>query len=74
MEQMTGLEVQTELLKVSPLTHVIIITGRRDPTAERNAEQAGATAFFTKPFDDKNFCAPFMLRWSQRRGDKRSLM
>ncbi len=55
MAQMTGLEVQAELAKLSPRTRVIIMTGRRDLTAERTALESGATAFFIKPFDDDKF-------------------
>ena len=55
MEQMTGLEVQAKLVKLSPRTRVIIMTGRKDPAAEQTAKQFGATAFFIKPFDDEEF-------------------
>ena len=55
MEEMNGLEVQAELSKVSPRTRVIIMTGRKDPTAEKTAMQLGAAAFFIKPFDDEHF-------------------
>ena len=55
MEQMTGLEVQAELAKLSPQTRVIIMTGRKDPAAEQTAKQLGAAAFFIKPFDDEEF-------------------
>jgi FixJ family two-component response regulator len=55
MEQMTGLEVQAELVKLSPQTRVIVMTGRKDPAAERTARELGATAFFIKPFDDEEF-------------------
>lgn len=57
MEQMTGLEVQAKLLKLSPQTRVIIMTGRKDPAVEQTAMQFGASAFFTKPFDDEQFLA-----------------
>ena len=57
MEQMTGLEVQAKLLKLSPQTRVIIMTGRKDPAVEQTAMQLGASAFFTKPFDDEQFLA-----------------
>ena len=57
MEQMTGLEVQAKLAKLSPATRVIIMTGRKDPAAEQTAMQFGASAFFTKPFDDEEFLA-----------------
>jgi FixJ family two-component response regulator len=55
MEQMTGLEVQVNLSKLSPRTRVIVITGRKDPAVEKTATELGASAFFTKPFDDEQF-------------------
>ncbi len=55
MKEMTGLEVQAQLSARSPDTRVIIITGRKDSTAKRNALHLGAIAFFTKPFDDNQF-------------------
>ena len=55
MEQMTGLEVQSKLARTSPLTRVIIMTGRKDPAVEQVAMESGASAFFMKPFDDEEF-------------------
>src|SRR5689334_1625263 len=55
MEPMTGMEVLTHLCAQSPQTHVIFITGREDETAEQTVKQAGAFAFFMKPFDDNEF-------------------
>src|SRR3954468_1730838 len=55
MEGMTGLEVQAELRKLSPHTRVIIMTGREDTNSRATATDLGAAAFFTKPFDDKQF-------------------
>ena len=55
MEQMTGLEVQARLARTSPLTRVIIMTGRKDPAVEQLAMESGACAFFMKPFDDEEF-------------------
>lgn len=55
MEQMTGLEVQAKLSRMSPATRVIVMTGRKDPAAEQVALQFGAVAFFVKPFDDEEF-------------------
>lgn len=55
MDQMTGLEVQSKLSRLSPATRVIVITGRKDPAAEQVALQFGAVAFFVKPFDDEEF-------------------
>jgi FixJ family two-component response regulator len=57
MEQMTGLEVQAKLHRISPRTRVIIMTGRKDPGAEKTALEFGAEAFFLKPFDDEEFLA-----------------
>jgi FixJ family two-component response regulator len=57
MEQMTGLEVQAKLARISPGTRVIIMTGRKDPGAEKTARDFGAVAFFLKPFDDEEFLA-----------------
>lgn len=55
MEQMTGLEAQAHLCARSPQTRVIVITGREDRAAQATAMQAGAFAFFIKPFDDDQF-------------------
>jgi two-component system response regulator FixJ len=52
MPQMSGLEVQSRLSQVSPSTRVIIFTGKDDPLVRSTALNAGALAFFTKPFDD----------------------
>lgn len=57
MEQMTGLEVQAKLRRLSPETRVIVMTGHQDPAVEEMAMNAGAAAFFTKPFDDEEFLA-----------------
>jgi FixJ family two-component response regulator len=55
MEEMSGLELQTQLAGLSPGTRVIVITGRDDPAAKLTALQLGVIAFFTKPFDDDQF-------------------
>jgi len=58
MEGMTGLEVQAQLRQLSPHTRVIIMTGREGATTRSSAADMGASAFFTKPFDDEQFlCA-----------------
>lgn len=57
MEQMNGLEVQEQLRALSPSTRVIIITGRVDHAATHAALDAGAIAFFIKPFDGEEFLA-----------------
>jgi FixJ family two-component response regulator len=55
MEGMTGLEVQAQLRELSPRTRVIIMTGREGATTRSAAAEMGASAFFTKPFDDEQF-------------------
>jgi FixJ family two-component response regulator len=55
MEPMTGMELLAHLRAQSPQTRVIFITGREDETAELTVKQAGAFAFFMKPFDDNEF-------------------
>ncbi len=55
MGQISGLEVQAKLAKLSPQTRVIIMTGRKDPGVEQTAREFGAFAFFIKPFDDQMF-------------------
>ena len=55
MPVMSGLEVQSRLRQISPSTRVIIFTGKEDPLVRSAALNAGASAFFTKPFDDEEF-------------------
>jgi FixJ family two-component response regulator len=55
MEEMDGLEIQTEVSRISAKTRVIIITGDIDPVTKTAALNAGAIAFFIKPFDDEEF-------------------
>ena len=53
MPQMSGLEVQSRLGKISPSTRVIVLTGKDDPLVRSTAMNAGASAYLTKPFDDE---------------------
>jgi FixJ family two-component response regulator len=55
MPAMSGLEVQSRLREISPSTRVIIFTGKEDPLVRSTALNAGASAFFSKPFDDEEF-------------------
>lgn len=55
MEQMTGLEVQSKLARLSPQTQMIVMTGRGDPGVKQTATDLGAAAYFVKPFDDEEF-------------------
>jgi FixJ family two-component response regulator len=61
MPQMNGLEVQSQLREVSPSTRVIIFTGKDDPLVRSTALNAGALAFFTKPFDDEEILTAVRL-------------
>ena len=55
MGEMTGMELFVHLCAKSPKTRVIFITGQEDPAARATVLQAGAFAFFLKPFDDTAF-------------------
>jgi FixJ family two-component response regulator len=57
MERMTGMELLAHLCARSPGTRVIFITAHEDAAAEATVMQAGAFAFFTKPFDNTRFLA-----------------
>lgn len=57
MENMTGLELLAHMCARSPQTRIIFITGHEDEAAERMVLQAGAFAFFVKPFENKRFLA-----------------
>jgi two-component system response regulator FixJ len=61
MPQMNGLEVQSQLCKVSPSTRVIIFTGKDDPLVRSTALNAGASAFLTKPFHDEELLTAVRL-------------
>lgn len=53
MPDMNGLEVQEVLVKDSPETHIIFISGRDDSSVRQTALEAGAFGFLSKPFDDE---------------------
>jgi len=57
MPDMNGLEVQTRLRTVSPSTRVIMLTANDDPSIRRMAMNAGASAFFIKGVQSKEFLA-----------------
>ena len=61
MDEMTGMELMAHLCAKSPQTRVIFITGREDRSAEATVKQAGAYAFFHKPFDDEQFLSSVRL-------------
>jgi two-component system response regulator FixJ len=57
MPDMNGLEVQTQLQRVSPSTRVIVLTAKDDPSVRRKAMNAGASAFFIKGVESGEFLA-----------------
>jgi len=57
MPQMSGLEVQTRLRRVSPATRVIVLTSNDDPSARVMAMNAGASGFFVKGVESGEFLA-----------------
>ena len=57
MPDMNGLEVQTQLRRVSPSTRVIVLTAKDDPSVRRMAMNAGASAFFIKGVESGEFLA-----------------
>jgi two-component system, LuxR family, response regulator FixJ len=67
MPQMSGLEVQSRVGKISPSTRVIIFTGKADALVRSTALNAGASAFFTKPFDDEELLTAVRLALASAR-------
>ena len=57
MPEMSGLEVQSRLGRISPSTRVIVLTARDDPSVRRMAMNAGASAFFIKGVESGEFLA-----------------
>ena len=57
MPEMSGLEVQTRLRRISPSTRVIVLTAKDDPSVRRIAMNSGASAFFLKGVESGEFLA-----------------
>ena len=57
MPEMSGLEVQRRLRRISPLTRVIILTAKDDLSVRRMAMNSGASAFFIKGVESGEFLA-----------------
>jgi FixJ family two-component response regulator len=70
MESMTGMELLAHLCARSPQTRVIFITGHADHAAESTVMQAGAFAFFNKPFDDEKFLAAVRRAFNHSSSEK----
>jgi FixJ family two-component response regulator len=64
MPLMNGLEVQSRIRELSPSTRVIMFTGKDDSLVRCTCLKAGASAFFTKPFDDEEFLTAIRLALS----------
>ena len=65
MDRITGMEVFAHLCARSPQARTIFITGREDRAARATVMQAGAFAFFIKPFDDAQFLQAVRRAFSQ---------
>jgi FixJ family two-component response regulator len=57
MPEMNGLEVQSQLRRLSPSTRVIVLTAKDDPSVRRIALNAGASAFLLKGIESGEFLA-----------------
>lgn len=55
MEEMTGMELLAHLCAKSRETRVIFMSAHEDSAAKATVMQAGALAFFIKPFHDEYF-------------------
>ncbi len=51
MPDMNGVELLQQIQKITPSTHVIMITGLGDMEVAKKCMQLGAKDFITKPFD-----------------------
>jgi two-component system response regulator FixJ len=66
MDRITGMELLAHLCARSPRVKAIFITGREDAAARATVMQAGAFAFFIKPFDDVQFLQAVRRAFSHR--------
>src|SRR3954447_22217801 len=57
MPHMNGLEVQTQLRRISPSTRVIVLSSKDDRSIRQIAMNAGAFAFFNKGVESGDFLA-----------------
>ena len=72
MDNMTGMELLAHLCARSPSTRVIFVTGHEDHAAETTVMQAGAFAFFIKPFDNARFLGAVQRALNQTSPEKNS--
>jgi FixJ family two-component response regulator len=74
MDKMTGMVLLAHLCARSPKTRVIFITGREDHAAETTVMQAGAFAFFVKPFDKNGFLVAVRNAFGRTSPEKEEVM
>ena len=72
MDNMTGMELLAHLCARSPSTRVIFVTGHEDHAAETTVMQAGAFAFFIKPFDNARFLGAVQRALNQTSPERNS--
>ena len=72
MDRMTGMELLAHLCARSPSTRVIFVTGHEDHAAETTVMQAGAFAFFIKPFDNARFLGAVQRALNQTSPERNS--
>jgi FixJ family two-component response regulator len=70
MDQISGMELLAHLCARSPHTQTIFITGHEDAAARATVMNAGAFAFFIKPFDDTEFLIAVRRAFSQHAGEE----
>jgi len=71
MDHMTGMELLAHLCARSPQTRVIFVTTHEDQGAKTTVMQAGAFAFFIKPFDNAEFLKTVQQAFSDASPEKR---
>ena len=71
MDNMTGMELLAHLCARSPQTRVIFVTTHEDQGAKTTVMQAGAFAFFIKPFDNAEFLKTVQQAFSDASPEKR---
>ena len=72
MDRITGMELLAHLCARSPSTRVIFVTGHEDHAAETTVMQAGAFAFFIKPFDNARFLGAVQRALNQTSPERNS--
>ncbi len=72
MPQMSGLELQAELLRRRSQIPIILVTGHGDVTRAVAAMKAGAFDFIEKPFDDDSLLVSIRRALGERRQSRDS--